>query len=643
MKKIFLLLLILVSIAGYAQRTIQSLPVGKTLGFAETEGLYLGWKGGLSDPNVKVTGKTLNGRNYTARQIDNSRKFIQWTQASYTPRGCLGIAKYFQNRNPDPNRHPGSTTFYYDQAIPQLYGAFSYMYWPVVKKPDNTFVENANHADRENWLISANQLEYLTTAINCISTPDENFFIMPRYIPGELSAEEYPLSADKSSYLNFDKHPNLRPYLHFVIPQELDLIGGKGTYVVIITKNNQPLPFEGIKFSEFFDRLEKNLPWLCKTYYEHNDYYNNKTPAGALERAQKNLALIRQQYKNRMNEDAYVNPMTDIGFYSIHAADKGIWSPLETKKGWSSFPVLRVKKSAMEACKTDNPQWIAIYWSLNMSNKDAYVHMMESILNNFNFKYVHDYFFGNEKVIVPYKPLRSPMAASPSETQSLPASRQKEAALKNANVLFFDDFSTAAVNSYSPDWNSDVYFSSGSKAKVKEIAGNGKWLELASNSVSPKLKSSFLPDNFSLSFELAVEKGFPYYAKPLWIKLVGEKEESSIAVLQPGSNGNEGFFSADYWLGEGYNSGACNQANKIDYPYYKIPGFSNDKPANKVNIQIVKRGESLQLLANGSEIYECRKAIPGSYKIKGIKFEGGENGGGNNNFYYLGNVKIERL
>lgn len=642
MKKIFLLLLILVSIAGYSQRTIKDLPVGKTLGFAETEGLYLGWKGGLSDPNVKVTGKTLNGRNYSARQIDNSRKFIQWMQASYTPRGCLGIAKYFQNRNPDPTRHPGSTTFYYDQAIPQLYGAFSYMYWPVVKKPDNTFVEKANHADRENWLISANQLEYLTTAINCISTPEENFFIMPKYIPGEQSAEEYPGSADKSAYLNFDKHPNLQPYLHFVIPQELGLIGGKGTYVVIITKNNQPLPFEGIKFSEFFDRLEKNLPWLCKTYYEGTDFYNRKIPAGALERAQKNLALIRQHYKNRMNEDARVNPMTDIGFYSIHAADNGIWSPLETKKGWSSFPVLRVKKTAIEACKTDNPQWIAIYWSLNMSNKDAYVHMMESILNNFNFKYVHDYFFGNDKVIEPYKPLRSPMAASPSETQALPASRQKETATKNTNVLFFDDFSTVAVNSYSPDWNSDVYFSSGSKAKVKELAG-GKWLELAANSVSPKLKTAVLPDNFILSFDLAVEKGFPYHAKPLWINIKGDKQESSIAMLQPGANGNDGFFRSDYHLGDGYGTGSCNQSNGVNYPYYKIPGFSNNKVLNKVHVQIIKRGETIQLLADNKKFYECKKAIPADYKIRGIEFEGGENSSDSKNFYYLGNVKIEKL
>lgn len=642
MKKVFLLLLILVSIAGYSQRTIKDLPVGKTLGFAETEGLYLGWKGGLSDPNVKVTGKTLNGRNYSARQIDNSRKFIQWMQASYTPRGCLGIAKYFQNRNPDPTRHPGSTTFYYDQAIPQLYGAFSYMYWPVVKKPDNTFVEKANHADRENWLISANQLEYLTTAINCISTPEENFFIMPKYIPGEQSAEEYPGSADKSAYLNFDKHPNLRPYLHFVIPQELGLIGGKGTYVVIITKNNQPLPFEGIKFSEFFDRLEKNLPWLCKTYYEGTDFYNYKIPAGALERAQKNLALIRQHYKSRMNEDAHVNPMTDIGFYSIHAADNGIWSPLETKKGWSSFPVLRVKKTAIEACKTDNPQWIAIYWSLNMSNKDAYVHMMESILNNFNFKYVHDYFFGNDKVIEPYKPLRSPMAASPSETQALPASRQKETATKNTNVLFFDDFSTVAVNSYSPDWNSDVYFSSGSKAKVKELAG-GKWLELAANSVSPKLKTAVLPDNFILSFDLAVEKGFPYHAKPLWINIKGDKQESSIAMLQPGANGNDGFFRSDYHLGDGYGTGSCNQSNGVNYPYYKIPGFSNNKVLNKVHVQIIKRGETIQLLADNKKFYECKKAIPADYKIRGIEFEGGENSSDSKNFYYLGNVKIEKL
>jgi len=93
-----------------------------------------------------------------------------------------------------------------------------------------------------------------------------------------------------------------------------------------------------------------------------------------------------------------------------------------------------------------------------------------------------------------------------------------------------------------------------------------------------------------------VEEEFPYYAKPLWIKIIGEKEESSIAVLQPGSNGNEGFFSTDYRLGEGYSGGACNLANGVNYPYYKIPGFSNDKAVNKVDIQLVKKGEGIQLL-----------------------------------------------
>ena len=74
-----------------------------------------------------------------------------------------------------------------------------------------------------------------------------------------------------------------------------------------------------------------------------------------------------------------------------------------------TFPILKVNKTARELCKTDQPQWIVIRWTMGMPNAAFNLHLHESILNNFNFEYVYNYFFNPEKVKGQfYKPLRSP-------------------------------------------------------------------------------------------------------------------------------------------------------------------------------------------------------------------------------------------
>ena len=81
----------------------------------------------------------------------------------------------------------------------------------------------------------------------------------------------------------------------------------------------------------------------------------------------------------------------------------------DKNKNHTSFPILKVKKSARELCKTDQPQWLVIRWSFGMENQAYFMHFHESILNNFNFEYAYNYFFDPEKVKgQSYKPLRSP-------------------------------------------------------------------------------------------------------------------------------------------------------------------------------------------------------------------------------------------
>ena len=73
-----------------------------------------------------------------------------------------------------------------------------------------------------------------------------------------------------------------------------------------------------------------------------------------------------------------------------------------------TFPILKVKKTTMALCKTDQPQWLVIRWTMGMANAPFNKYLHESILNNFNFNYAYNYFFENNKVTEVYKPLRSP-------------------------------------------------------------------------------------------------------------------------------------------------------------------------------------------------------------------------------------------
>ena len=105
----------------------------------------------------------------------------------------------------------------------------------------------------------------------------------------------------------------------------------------------------------------------------------------------------------------------------------------------TTFRIQRVKKATLELCKTDQPQWLIIRWTLGMPNEAFNIHLHESILNNFNFDYAYNYFFNPEKVKgLSYKPLRSP-----AYKEAVVVTEASEITMKNnadKNVFFFEDF-----------------------------------------------------------------------------------------------------------------------------------------------------------------------------------------------------------
>src|SRR5687767_7824562 len=122
MKKIILLALIAVAITTQAQPVYVDRIGFKLESIADID---IGWME-IRKHATAPKGKQLGDRIYSAKQIGYSQQFVEWMQQSYTPRGCLGNATYYQNHIPkfsSTNSLLGNAINMHAQALPLMYGA----------------------------------------------------------------------------------------------------------------------------------------------------------------------------------------------------------------------------------------------------------------------------------------------------------------------------------------------------------------------------------------------------------------------------------------------------------------------------------------------------------------------------------------
>lgn len=599
MKKNILLLLLIANIQVLAQPEYVDRIGYKLESIADID---IGWMKTYKH-TAAPKGKTLGNRIYSAKQIGYTQQFVEWMQQSYLPKGCLGDAGYYQNAMPKISGTMGSYGNAVSQhltALPHLYGAYSRVYMFLKKDAAGKFVPQNNFA--EYWYIEANQIQYISAPVSFISSPDQYYFVMPYYYSGA----EMGFGSHQSDYdlLGFSTNKNIQPYTRLYIPPKV--LNDNPHYIVIMTKNGK-LPFENVSIGEFFDRAELQLPVWQKV--------GNYT-AENLATARQNLARMKEKYRTQLNEIATLRyPYGQISFIDFVNARPGNRDFFDTEEGVTKFPIQKVSKAAWEGCKTDQPQWIVIRWTLGMKNSAFNVHMMESILNNFNFSYVYNYFFGATKPTGPYQPLRSPSSNEPIVIEE-PSSKAKAAAT-DKNVFYFDDFSANAIDKPVNNWNSSLR--NGKKAEIKQIAGSiNKWLELQGRDVSPKNIQYPLPQNFELTFDVAAAKDIPWGAKAFELYL-GTKstydQMASPAVklrIKAGYWGRPGEISIEGKFAGGYFANVK--------PYFEATGFSNDKELNTVKITLKRKGELLELFMGENKIVEIPKAIPATTSFNLLKF-----------------------
>ena len=574
MKNIILIALVAVSITSQAQPVYVDRIGYKLESIADID---IGWMK-IYKYATPAKGKTLGNRVYSDKQIGNSQQFVEWMQQSYLPKGCLGDAGYYQNyiyKFSSTNSYLGNAINEHSAALPHLYSAYSRIYMFLKKDAQGKFVPQAGYSDY--WRIEANQIENISLPVSFISSTEEYYFVLPDFTSNRNGYDAD--DKEESNLLGFANHKNIVGYKHFYIPPKT--IDDDGQYVVIMTKDNSALPFEKITIGEFFTQVEKQLPVWQKI--------DPRSPEN-FARAQKNVARLKEKYKNKWNDIAELQlRRSQITLQDFVNATEGYDDMFDNKEYGKEgmptvFPILKVRKPALALCKTDQPQWLVIRWTNGMPNQPYTIHMHESILNNFNFKYAYDYFYDPEKVKgQPYKPLRSP-----DYKEAVVVNEGSEATKKNSvdkSIYFFEDFSTTTVGKKPIGWNSTL--ANGTTSVIAKLDGlEGNWAMITNYRINPTQLKTPLPQNFTLSYEIVAAKNFTWGAKGLTFQLskelsAGNAESFMLLRLRPGFDGRDGEVTV-----ESKFPSAPDYSN--NGKWFKAPGFSNNKKNNHISVSIKK-------------------------------------------------------
>lgn len=603
----------------------------------DLEDVEIGW---ISVLKFKQPSKPFaqNGWKYSAEQTGFSEKIVSWWQQTYTPVGLLGEMKQSFLAPALSDWPKGGYRQLSDDsrfALPNTYGAFSNMHKCLIKTKTHKFWPmTGNYCDIP-WNIMANNVELITNQVVGISSPEEYYFTMPAYKIGQTGGFEADFYKTYASYRDFTNSPNLKNYLHYLRPDV-------SRYVVIMTKDNQPLPFEQVTVGQFLNRIEAQFPVIAKMN-------SDSKVTTLLESAKRGFQIVKEKYKNRHEEFVYFQSPNkqDISLYDFQFIEEGkeinlFYTEAFTKainNGYSSrsahinYPLLRLKKGVKEACATSGPQWIVFSLDLPIDlGFRGNVDLMDHFVSRFNYAYVYDYFFGTR----PTGPYTTVNFISDKEktAQAAPAalSEQAKKYAADKSVLFFEDFSSTATGVSPANWNLQNSQLSGSKPVVIEIKGaQGKWLRLRRTAYPTKIPLPLTGD-FTISFDLLVQKGdVPWGTPGMQMELqTGSGNRYNIDVSPGDMNRKDaaGWVIINQNMPAGY--GTCKKEN-----YYSIPDFTGSQPVNQVTMAVQKKGERITVLCNNKKVYECEKAVPADSSFKSLQFIVNEK-----NVYQLSNILV---
>lgn len=577
------------------------------------EDSVLGWMKVYNFKGAKA-GITVGDKVYSVHQLSICDSFANWIQASYVPKGGLGdVRKAVSGKLGLYNQN--------DAALPQNYGAYSKTYYELKYSNGKRVPLTDGH---ERWGIFANAPVGIPADALC--TPTQYYFTLPSFA-------EQGFSEALPKLYGLATHPNTKKY--FTYFRRNSKIGNEKT--VLLHPENK-FPFIKITKGEYLQVIEGAVMRLYenekKSIYEKErgnqrniDYfmkYLNDNHAKRLA----TLKINKERYKDRLQEIAEI--YTDAPGLLL----ENISDVFEGNGGSSTkLPVYKIDPVIAELCKKDKPQWITITWHGDVTSPVG-KHQHESIINNFNFEYVYNFFFYPEKVKgQPYKPLHSPYA-----NESVVVTAASEASKRNTadkNVFFFEDFSTTGIGKKPNGWKT-ILSGQGTTGIVATREGlDGNWVELKGHHIIAILKSP-LPQNFTLSYDLAATQNFTWGSKGLTMQLSketspGNAESFLMLRLRPGYDGRDGETTLERKF-PGYSE---------ETKWYTAPGFSNNKKNNLISVTIKKQGEMLQVFIDKTKVAEYTKGIPAAQLFNALSFNCSGNSAETDK-YYISNIRVSK-
>jgi len=333
---------------------------------------------------------TVDAKRYSAIQLSIADSLANWVQASYTPKGALGdVVRTVSPKLGLYNKN--------DAALPQTYGVYAKSYFELKYDANRKLVPFTN--SHLYWSIKANGV--LGEPVQVLNTPTEYYFLIPDFGAGRVTPEmaRYDLS----------HHPAVKPFITY-FNNQLKSSTANGTFV-LLSKDNK-LPFVKITKAEY---LEKLAGAVERKHAGEKEYAIKSWPEGnaranalrdAENRHAKRVSLLagnREKYAARLQETAEV--------FSLQPDEllENYQDPFEGSGASAQrYPVYKIDPEMAELAKADKPQWILVTWDGDLQDPVG-KQQHDAILNNFDFQYVHDFFFDPEKVKGrPYRPLRSP-------------------------------------------------------------------------------------------------------------------------------------------------------------------------------------------------------------------------------------------
>lgn len=581
---------------------------------ASIEDSVLGWVKVYRHKGAK-TGMTVGDKVYSVNQLSICDTFLNWMQASYVPKGGLGdIYKLVTGKIGLYNQN--------DAALPQSYGAYSKTYYELKYSGGKRVPLSDGH---ERWSIMANATVGIPADAVC--TPTQYYFTLPSF-------KEQGFGDELPNLYGLATHPNTRKY--FTYFKRNSKIGNEKTVVlypegkfpfVRITKGEYLQVVEGA-VKRLYDSEKKSIYDKAMGKQRDIDYFMKYLNENHEKRVAK-LQASKEKYKNRLQEVAEIySDQPSLLLENYEDVFEG------TGNSGVSLPVYKIDPAIAEACKKDKPQWITITWHGDVTSPVG-KHQHESIINNFNFEYVYNFFFYPDKVKgQAYKPLHSPYA---NETAVVTAA--SEASKRNTadkNIYFFDDFSTTGIGKKPNGWKTFLS-AQGTTGTVAIRDGlNGNWVELKGHHIVNSLKGT-TPQNFTLTYDVVATQNFTWGAKGLTMQLSKEKSPGNVESflllrLRPGFDGRDGEATVETQFPQGYTTGT---------KWYKAIGFSNNKKNNLVSVTIKKTGELLQVFIDNSKIAEYEKAMPAGQTFNVMSFNCSNNSAETDK-YYVSNIRISK-